>query len=139
MGMGHLYLGHILTEAAGRCEWLATSLDQHPGWGLLSRLPPDLAATKPAVVGSPPTVGMREETQLSKWRRPQQTSEGMFSGHCVNRALTLTRSLLDLRRWRHWKPARGGRRPPMQPSRKNDHIFQTQSQEEMWELTVDPR
>ena len=79
--MGHLYLGNILTEAARRCEWLATSLDQHPGRGLLSRLPPDVAATKPTVVGSPPPVGTREETQLLKWRRPRQTSEGMFSGH----------------------------------------------------------
>ena len=33
-------------------------------------------------------------------------------GTCMNRELTLTRSLLDPRRWRPWKPARGGRRGP---------------------------
>lgn len=33
-------------------------------------------------------------------------------GTCVNRELALTHSLLDPRRWKPWKPARGGRRGP---------------------------
>lgn len=112
VGTGHLHPGHVLTEAAGRCEWLATSLHQHPGWGLLSRLPPDVAATKPAVVGSTPQWGRERKHNSQNGVVGNRRQRACSQGTCVNRALTLTRSLLDPRMWGHWKPARGGRRAP---------------------------